>query len=233
MSWATIGDEDPRSLLRQDPLFSALSDAELGRLLERAELRSFADKQILFVEGEPCEGLYIITSGSVRIFKSSALGREILLTLQRGPATVAEVPVFDGGPYPASAQAVGEVSAYHVSKHDFEELCRQNPEVSLKILAVAGSRLRTLVNVVHQVTFGGVRQRLAQWLLDLESENGGSPFLLTQTHQELASSLGSVREVISRNLGRFQAEGLIRIENRQVWIDDRATLEVEAKTELR
>ena len=232
MTRGPLGENDPRSFLRLDPLFSALSDAELDRLLEKADPRSFADKQILFVEGEPCEGMYVIIRGAVRIFKSSGLGREILLTLQQSPATVAEVPVFDGGPYPASAQALGEVAAYHISKRDFEELCRQNPEVSLKILAVVGSRLRTLVNIVHQVTFGGVRQRLAQLLLDLESQQGSSPFSLAQTHQELASSLGSVREVISRNLGRFQAQGLIRIENRRVWIDDRTALEVEAATEM-
>ena len=219
-------------MLRRDPLIRALTDSELDRLLERAQPCTFADREILFVEGEPCEGMYLITHGDVRIFKSSALGREILLTLQHSPTTIAEVPVFDGGPYPASAQAVGEVSAYHISKKDFEELCRQNPEVSLKILAVVGARFRTLVTLVHQLTFGGVRQRLAQYLLDLETEEGGSPFVLAQTHQDLASSLGSVREVISRNLGRFQAQGLIRVVNRRVWIEDRIALETEAATEM-
>lgn len=201
-------------------------------LLRRAVRRHFDDGQVLFVEGEPCEGMYVIASGAVRIFKSSSSGREILLMLQEAPATVAEVPVFDGGPYPASTQAVGDVVAYLISKHDFEELCRQNPEVSLKILSIVGRRLRALVNIVHQVTFGSVRQRLAQMLLDMESQQQATPFSLKQTHQELALSLGSVREVISRNLGRFQAQGLIRIDNRRVWIEDRAGLQGEADTEM-
>lgn len=85
---------------------------------------------------------------------------------------------------------------------------------------------------MHQVTFGSVRQRLAQLLLDMESQQETTPFSLEQTHQELALSLGSVREVISRNLGRFQAEGLIRIDNRRVWIEDRAGLQGEADTEM-
>ena len=221
-----------RAVFEGSGLFSTLSPEEMTDLLNRAVRRKFDDGQVLFVEGEQCEGMYVVASGAVRIFKSSSGGREILLMLQKAPATVAEVPVFDGGPYPASAQAVGDVEAYLVSKHDFEELCRQHPEVSLKILSIIGHRLRALVGIVHQVTFGSVRQRLAQMLLDMDAQLGATPFPLEQTHQELALSLGSVREVVSRNLGRFQAQGLIRIENRRVWIEDRVGLQGEADTEL-
>ena len=177
--------------------------------------------------------MYLVVSGAVRIFKTSSSGREIELALQEAPASVAEVPVFDGGPYPASARAVGETVTYLVSKTAFAELVRHNPEVGLKILAVAGERLRALVRVVHRVTFGGVRQRLAQLLLDMERQHGGSPFPLGHTHRDLAVSLGSVREVISRNLGRFQDEGLVQIEDHEVRIDDRAGLQAEAETEIR
>ncbi len=187
---------------------------------------------MLFTEGEPCQGMYVLAKGSARIFKSSSAGREILLMLQRAPATIAEVPVFDGGPYPASAQAVGELEAYLISKADFEELCRRHPDVGLKVLATVGRRMRALVGIVHQVTFGNVRQRLANMLLEQERQQGDSPFTLSETHQELAMALGSVREVVSRNLSRFQAQGLIRSENRRVWILDQEGLEREADTEL-
>jgi len=94
-----------------------------------------------------------------------------------------------------------------------------------------GRRLRTLVAVVESVTFGSVRQRLARTLLDFGQQAAGNAFPLP-THQELASRLGTAREVVSRNLSRFQAEGLVRIEKRQVELLDRQGLEGEAEMEF-
>jgi CRP/FNR family transcriptional regulator len=82
------------------------------------------------------------------------------------------------------------------------------------------------------VTFGSIRQRLARLLLELGSEAGEDAFPLTMTHQELASRLGTVREVVSRNLSRFQVEGLIRIEGRNLRLTDREGLQREAETEM-
>ena len=133
---------------------------------------------------------------------------------------------------PASAMAVGDVIAYFIPTKDFQQMCRENPDILLKLMTVVGRRLRGLVTIVHQVTFGSVRQRLARALLDYQSEAGGSPFALPATHQEVALRLGTVREVVSRNLSRFQAQGLIRLQNREISILDRDGLETEAETEM-
>lgn len=221
------------ALLARIRLFAAFSEEELQAAASLVRRKSYAPGECLFIEGEPCDSMFLLTEGSVRIFKSSASGREILLAQQSAPASIAEIPVFDGGPYPASATAVDQVSAYLIAKDDFRRLCREHPDLTLKLLAVVGARLRGLVAVLHQVTFGGVRQRLARTLLDFEQQSGGSPFRMPETHQELAGRLGTVREVISRNLSRFQSQGFIRIDNRQVWVDDRAGLLNEAETEMR
>jgi CRP/FNR family transcriptional regulator len=155
-----------------------------------------------------------------------------MLSVESAPSAVAEVPVFDDGPYPATVSAVDDVVAYLVSKQDFRQVCRQNPEVALKVLTVVGQRLRKLVGVVEAVSFGSVRQRLARTLLDLRDQAGRPSFSLPATHQELASRLGTVREVISRNLSRFQSEGLLRVDKRQITVLDAAGLEREAETEF-
>ena len=111
-------------------------------------------------------------------------------------------------------------------------MCRQYPDVALKVLAVVGKRLRHLVTTLESVTFGSVRQRLAKLLLDTSDQAGSNTFPLPMTHQELASRLGTVREVVSRNLSRFQVEGLISISERQIVIANRTGLEREAATEL-
>lgn len=226
------GQNETARLLGKIRLFAELSEAELEALAYRAIRKTFSAREHLFFEGEPCRAMFLIVEGSVRVFKSSASGREITLTMETAPTSVAEIPVFDGGAYPASAAAVDRVTAYLITKQDLRALCRRHPELALKLLAVVGKRLRALVSIVHQVTFGGVRQRLARALLDFETDSGGSPFQAMETHQELALRLGTVREVVTRNLSRFQAEGLIRIRGREIRIEDRAGLEREAATEL-
>lgn len=210
-------------------LFASLSGGEALALSQRAVERRFAGDEMLFWEGEPCAGIFLILEGSVKIFKTSAAGREMTLSVETAPSTVAELPLFDGGPYPASVRAVGPVTTLFINKADFQQVCRQNPDVALKILAVVGRRLRHLVGVVESITFGSVTERLARLLLDTARQAGGEEFDLPVTHQELASRLGTVREVVSRNLARFRAEGIVRIDDRRAHILDRAALEREAQ----
>jgi CRP/FNR family transcriptional regulator len=214
--------------LSQIPLFAGMSDGEIHALAQRAVERRFAPGEMLFWEGEPCAGIFLIVEGSVKIFKTSAGGREMMLALETAPSTVAELPLFDGGPYPASVRAVEPVVSLFIDKGDFQQVCRQFPDVALKVLAVVGRRLRHLVDVVESMTFGSVTQRLARLLLDASKQAGADEFDLPLTHQELASRLGTVREVVSRNLARFRAQGLIRIQGHQLRIQDRAGLEREA-----
>ena len=211
------------------PLFAGLGENEVAALAQRTVERRFASGEMLFWEGEPCGGIFLIAEGSVKIFKTSSGGRELMLSLETAPCTVAELPLFDGGPYPASVRGVDPVVALFINKTDFHQVCRQYPDVGLKILAVVGRRLRHLVGLVETMTFGSVTQRLARLLLDASRQAGSDAFDLPHTHQELASRLGTVREVVSRNLARFRAEGLVRIEGHQLQILDRAGLERESQ----
>ena len=101
-----------------------------------------------------------------------------MLSIEAAPATVAELPLFDGGPYPASVRVVEPVVSLFINKSDFQLVCRI-PEVALKVLAVVGRRLRHLVGLVEAITFGSVTQRLARLLLDASKgarESGPSIF---------------------------------------------------------
>lgn len=217
--------------LAQINLFNGLTDTELRALAARAVERRFPAAQMLFHEGEPCAGIFLIVEGTVKIFKTSSGGREMMLSLESAPASVAELPLFDGGPYPASVRAVEDTVALFINKTDFQQVCRQYPDVALKVLAVVGRRLRHLVMVVESMTFGSVTQRLARLLLDAAQQAGGNAFDFPLTHQELASRLGTVREVVSRNLGRFRAEGLLKIDGRQFTIVDREGLQRESEVQ--
>jgi CRP/FNR family transcriptional regulator len=212
-------------------LFTTLSESELQELSRRAVERRFAAEEMLFWEGEACAGIFLILEGSVKVFRTSPGGREVMLSMESAPATVAELPLFDGGPYPASVRVLEPVVSLFIDKTDFQQFCRQYPEVALKVLAVVGRRLRHLVGLIESMTFGSVTQRLARMLLDASNGAGADTFNLPATHQEIASRLATVREVVSRNLGRFRAQGLIKIQDRQIEIIDRVGLQHEAESQ--
>ncbi len=223
--------------LGKAPLFSALSEAELAFLTERVISRRYSAGEIVFSEGQPCAGLYVVESGSVRIFKSSAGGREQVLSIEGPGGSVAELPVFDGGNYPASVVAIEDSVLLFVSKQDFHALCLAHPEVALKVLRVVGARLRRLVGIIEELSFTTVRHRLSAYLLRLAQKEGrqvaqGVEILLPTNNQELAAQIGTVRELVSRNLSRLQASGVIKMEGRSVVIRDLKTLESDIESAI-
>lgn len=194
-------------------------------LSSRTVRKLFAAGELLFSEGEPCSGLHIIARGRIRIFKTSMNGREQVLALNVPGESIAELPVFDGGPYPASAIAVEDAEIAFISRRDFHAFCIEHPEVPLKMLSVVGGRLRRLVGIIEELSFTTIRQRLISVLVKLAQTQGqrteqGVVFQLPATHQELASQLGTVRELISRNLMRLQAEGLLEVDARTIVVKD-------------
>ena len=214
-------------VLKGTALFSALSDAELESLATRTLIRSYVSGELIFSEGEPCAGLYIVSRGRVRIFKISPGGREQVLALEGPRSSVAELPVFDGGPYPASGAAVEPSELLFISRQDFRALCLDYPEISLKILQVAGARLRRLVGIIEELSFTTVRHRLISWILRQAKSQEGLRFMLNASHQELAAQIGTVRELVSRNLARLQAQEFIGINGHEVTILNLEGLEAE------
>jgi CRP/FNR family transcriptional regulator len=218
--------------LAKAAIFSGLTDPELQFLVERAVPRQFAPGEMVFAEGEPCAGLYVVERGHVRIFKTSASGREQVLSIDGPGSSVAEVPVLDCGGYPASGAAVDHATLLFIGRQDFQALCLAHPEVALKVLRVVGERLRRLVEIIEELSFTTVRHRLAAFLLRIAQREGtqsaaGVEFPLPGSHQELAAQLGTVRELVSRNLSRLQAEGLLRLDGRRVVVPDLKALEAE------
>jgi CRP-like cAMP-binding protein len=229
-----MGDSKAKRIesLRSVPLFADLTERELGLLADRAFSREYQPGEIIFSEGDPCEGLYVVQAGGVKIFNTSASGREQVLLIEGAGNSLAELPVFDGGTYPASTAAVGQCKLLFISKKDFRTLCLERPELPLKVLKVVSSRLRQLVGIIEELSFTTVRNRLASWLLQESKVYGrstarGIEFTLRVSNQELAFQIGTVRELVSRNLSYFQSKGILKTEGRSVIVADLSALEAE------
>ena len=148
---------------------------------------------------------------------------------------MAECRSLTAGNYPASVAAVDDATLLFVSKQDFHALCPAHPQVALKVLRVfVGARLRRLVGMIEELSFTTVRHRLASFLLRLAQREGkhtrdGIEITVPASNQELASQIGTVRELVSRNLSRLQAEGVVRIDGRSAFIRDLKGLEAETQ----
>ena len=163
---------DLATILEQTALLSSLSRTEIQQLAARTVRKHFQTGEQLFSEDEPCHGLHIIAHGKVRIFKTSVNGREQVLAINQTGESIAELPVFDGGRFPASAMAIEDTEIAFISRNDFRAFCMEHPEVALKMLAVVGGRLRRLVGIIEELSFTTIRQRLISLLLRLAETEG-------------------------------------------------------------
>ena len=223
---------DVLSLLKQVAIFASLSEPEFAFLHSHLLQRRYSAGELIFAEGDPCSGLYVVQTGHVRIFKSSAGGREQVLSIDGPGSSIAELPVFDGGSYPASAQAASDCGLLFFSSQDFRTLCLQHPQVALKVLRVVGGRLRRLVGIIEELSFTTVRHRLIALLVRLGKAQGAGngdniALSLPANNTEIAAQIGTVRELVSRNLSRLQSEGLIRLDNRELQIPSLRRLQKE------
>jgi CRP/FNR family transcriptional regulator len=222
---AVIERMDLTEVLRRTALLSMQTPEQIQLLAARTVRRVFSAGELLFSEGESCSGLHIIARGRIRVFKTSLGGREQVLAIHVPGESLAELPVFDRGTYAVSAMAVEGTEIAFISRTDFQRFCMEHPEVALKMVAVVGARLRRMMGIIEELSFTTVRERLASALVKLAETEGrqtdrGVAFVLPASHQELASQLGTVRELVSRNLMRLRAEGLVEVDARQIVVRD-------------
>ena len=222
-------------VLRKAALFANLSDEEMAALRRRVSSKTYHRGETLFSEGDACRGLFVVGRGKIRIFKVSASGREQVLSVESSGSSFAELPVFDGGNYPASAAAAEESEVLFISRKDFQDFCREHAEVGLKVIAVVGSRLRRLVGIIEDLSFTTVRQRLIGLIVrsaeaSTTRTSDGVQVKLNKTQQDLAAELGTVRELVSRNLGRLVDEGYLEVNGRNIIVKDLAGLRREQES---
>jgi CRP-like cAMP-binding protein len=221
--------EKMEMVLRKIPFFASLTEQEMHALATRVSKKHIQRGELLFGEGDSCTGLFVVAAGQIRLFKVSPAGREQVLAVRGPGSSFGEPVVFDGGNYAASASALEDAEVLFLSRKDFQNCCREHPEVALKVIAELGSRLRHLAGIVQDLSFTTVRQRLIALVLGLTQTSGtpsreGVHVELTETHEDLAAELGTVRELVSRNLSQLQAEGFLEVKGRTIIVKDLAGL---------
>ncbi len=208
--------------LKSIPYFSGLSSAEFDSLRRLIFEKTVERGEVILLEGEPAEALFFVASGAVKVFKTSVEGKEQILNIVRPGESFNDVPVFDDGPNPTSAQAMGPVVLYGVRKGELRAFLQEHPAVVLNVIKVLAERVRQLMSLVEDLSFRHVIGRVARILLEYAGDGTGPRPRLTQ--QEMAAMAGTAREVVARSLKALEGEGAIRLDRHRIVITDKEAL---------
>jgi CRP/FNR family transcriptional regulator len=201
--------------LRRNSYFTELPEPLLREISAYMQLREYPRGDVLFWEADPCDGLYIIESGSAKIYRLSPQGRQYIVRILQEGDTFAEVPAFDGGLNPVNVDALETCRVWVIEADKLRSLIAVDPIFAQKVLKNFGEMLRNMVRMVSEMAFYQVTHRLAR----LISEYGEEP-RPHWTQEQLAAQLGTVREVVARSLKELERSGAIRIKDRRIHIAD-------------
>lgn len=217
----------PTETLARCPIFSLLPPADLARFAEVSQARSARKGSIIFRDGDPCEGVFVVTAGAVRIYKVAADGRERTLHLVKAPEAFAEAALFLESGYPAFAEALADTSLVVVPREPFLRLLVERPASTLGMFRSLSQWTHRLLDELEAETFLNARARLATWLLrELKRQAGdaGTRVKLLHPRKEIALQLGMAAETFSRIQADLESRGLIRSAARHVDVLDRDAL---------
>lgn len=210
--------------LRTCRYFSGIDDYILGKLAQETHLQRYRPGETIFWEGNDCAGLHIIQIGSVKLFKISPQGRQMVMKTFKNGDSFNEVPIFDGGTNPVNAAAITESDIWVVACETIRKTIDDHPEMARAIILNLSANLRMLVELVEELSFFQVTNRLARLISQLSDDqlNGKSAQRLTQ--DEMAARLGTVREVVARSLKELERSGAIQASRGKIKILDDSIL---------
>ena len=204
--------------LQGHPYFAGLDEPALARIAELLAPRPVARNEHILFEGDEPRAIYFVAHGRFRVYRLSPTGREQALMDLLPGQTFNLVPAIDGRPVVSNVLARTNGVLYVLEREDFSRVLRTHPSVAEAVLVDFCGRLRQLTTLVEDLSLRTVPQRLARLLVSMADDETDGPRRFTQ--QELATRLGTVREVISRTMKGFEADGLIRVERHRITIQD-------------
>ncbi|MFH1016530.1 MAG: Crp/Fnr family transcriptional regulator [Chloroflexota bacterium] len=207
--------------IRSIPYFSGMGQPGLDSVRKFIFEKKADRGEIVLFEGEPAEMLFFVAAGVVKVFKTSADGKEQILQIIRPGESFNDVPVF-GGLNLVSAQAMGPVVLNVIKKTDLEAVLGEQPAVALNVIRVLSQRVAQLISLVEDLSFRHVTGRVARILLEYAGDKTGDRPRLTQ--QEMAAMIGTAREMVGRSLKNMEEAGTIRLERHRVIITNEKAL---------
>ncbi len=205
------------------PSFSKLDAAAVAAVAQAAVPRRFDAGKVIYLEGEPATTLYILRSGWVKATRMSPDGREQSLSVLRPVDLFGDIAIFTGSTYPGTVVALEEVEVWAIDNVTFLDLLARHPQLSLAVIRHLAERVLYFIGLVEDLSLRGVEARLANTLLKNAETREGQlvvPRRQWTTFDEMATRLGTVRDVLSRALHTLEEERLLKVERHQIVLLD-------------
>lgn len=212
------------------PYFQGLSPGTLQAIARSAFGRRYEADEIVFLEGDPCAGLYVVQDGWLKSVKTSPAGREQVMRFVGPGETFNEVSVLADAPNPVTVIALEPAMVWLIRREVLAHLLQSDHRLSQAVMQNLARRVLHLATLVEDLSLRTIESRLARLLLE-QADEGAMQRHRWATQAEMAGRLGTVPDVLNRALRKLADENLIRVERYQIQILDRAGLEAKALLE--
>ncbi len=203
-------------------LFSGFEDQDIDVLVGHAINKTFAKNTIIINEGDESDSLYVILSGTVKIFLSDEDGKEIILNTQGPNEYFGELALIDDAPRSASVMTLDDCKVSIILKRDFEKFISKNPEICFRLIRGLTKRLRRLTDNVKSLALMDVYGRVARTLIELSEDLDGQMVVQQKlTQRDIANMVGASREMVSRILRDLSTGGYITVDKKHITINER------------
>ena len=212
-----------QACLRQSRIFHDLPHEDIVAVAEGCQLRNLRKGEMLFREGDPTEGFFVIQLGQIGVYFVTPEGREQMFSVFRAPESFGEAALVSLETYPANAVALEYSRVILVRKAHFRELVARKPQLALQMLASMSLHLKELLRLLQNSRGRQIEARLAEWMMQQSpAAAAGCPavFELPVAKKVLASQLGVTSETLSRTLARFRAAKIVRVAGPKIFVLD-------------
>jgi CRP/FNR family transcriptional regulator len=204
--------------IRDFPVFSKLSEEQLERVAEHAEILEFPKKALFFSEDNSAQGLHVLLEGRVKLFKIAEDGKEQTIFVFGPGEPFCLCSTFSDGKLPANLGALEDSRVLYITPRELEAMVREDPTVHLTMMRVMARRLKEAMDMIDSLSLKQVPSRLMAYF---ESRHQGGRVNLDLSYRELSKIIGITPEALSRTLKRMSEDGLIDVDGTTVTLTGR------------
>jgi CRP-like cAMP-binding protein len=218
----------PLKVLQSIKHLADLPEHVLNDIANASSLQKIKEGQIIYLEGEQADTVYLLESGWVKATRMSPEGREQALLFLKPGEVFGDISVLTDTPYPGTVTALEEVVVWTIDKYSLLKLINRHPELAMAIIRRMGERVMYFIGLIEDLSLRSVEARIATTLLKHAQMKGSNLVVQRRswtTFDMMATRLGTVRDVLRRALRNLEDEGLLRVEKRTIVILDPEGLE--------
>ncbi|MBI5642529.1 MAG: Crp/Fnr family transcriptional regulator [Deltaproteobacteria bacterium] len=212
-----------RCHIRENTLFTRLNESQLDAFKDVVVISAYKKREIVFMEGDECTGLYIIRTGRVKVVRSSSTGKEQIINILNPGDLLGFEVFYDGTAYKNTAVAMEDCELCYIDKNSFFRILEKEPDVSKKLIISLGKELNHAYERIGNLGLLNAKEKLGHLLYTLANEYGvkeagGVKLNLTLSRLEIAELLGITQETSIRLLKSFKEDGIIEIRRKEIFI---------------